>query len=460
MEKSLSTWSEALFVYTRPRVVAMLFLGFAAGLPLLLVFSTMSAWLRELEVSRSAIGFFGWIGITYSVKFFWAPVVDRLELPLLKRLIGKRRSWMCVGQLGIMLGLVMMALIDPREHLLVFAALAVLVAFSSATQDISIDAYRIEAVVPEYQGAMSANYILGYRLAMLVAGAGALYLAELTDWSTAYLCMAALMLIGIVTVLFIDEPEVGEAEQTQTMERAVIHSVMPHLDLDAPLNSSWAKVRRWFTVAVLCPFIDFFQRNGRFALTILLLISLYRLSDITMGIMANPFYLDLGFSKIEIAQIGKVFGLFMTIAGAFVGGIVVVRYGVYRPMMVGAVLVSLTNVLFAWLANLGPETYGLAVVISADNFSGGFATSAFIAYLSGLTNRAYTATQYALFSSLMTLPGKFLSGFSGVIVDAIDYPLFFIYAALMGIPAIYLAWMVNQHQKQLKVENPASKQIV
>lgn len=456
MEKPVFSWSEAIFVYTRPRVVAMLFLGFAAGLPLLLVFSTMSAWLRELDISRSAIGFFGWIGITYSVKVFWAPVVDRVGIPVLSRLLGKRRAWMLAGQVGIVVGIVSMALVDPREHIYSFAALAVLVAFSSATQDISIDAYRIEAVIPQYQGAMSANYILGYRLAMLVAGAGVLYLAELSNWSTAYLCMAALMGVGVVTVLSIAEPDKQDEKEVEAMEA----KVLSQLDFTSGASGGgyWKNLERRFFLAVVCPFIDFFQRNGRFALIILLLISLYRLSDITMGIMANPFYLDMGFSKIQIANIGKVFGFFMTIGGSFIGGILVVRYGVYRPMIAGAVMVCLTNLLFAWLANLGPETYGLAIVISADNLSGGFANAAFIAYLSGLTNRAYTATQYALFSSLMTLPGKFFSGFSGVIVDSIDYPLFFIYAALMGIPAIYLSWKIMRHNTSLSSEGGGTRQ--
>ena len=454
MDKPAASWSEAFFVYTRPRVVTMLFLGFAAGLPLLLVFSTMSAWLRDLDISRSAIGFFGWIGITYSIKVFWAPVVDRLPIPGLSRILGKRRAWMLLGQLGIGLGLVSMALIDPRAHLFSFAALAVLVAFSSATQDIAIDAYRIEAVELEYQGAMSANYILGYRLALLVAGAGALYVAELANWSTAYLTMAGLMSVGVVTVFCIREPEPLPESDISALEE----EMLGRWQSKNPTNT-WQRLVHWFSTAVMCPFVDFFRRNGRFAWTILLLISLYRMSDIIMGIMANPFYLDLGFSKIEIANIGKVFGFFMTIAGSFMGGILVVRYGVFRPMIAGAIMVAATNLLFSWLAVIGPETYGLALVISADNLSAGFANAAFIAYLSGLTNRAYTATQYALFSSLMTLPGKFFSGFSGVVVDSLDYPIFFVYAALMGIPAIFLAIKIKRHHDQVISDDGVAKQI-
>jgi len=266
--------------------------------------------------------------------------------------------------------------------------------------------------------------------------------------------MAGLMLVGVVTVFCIREPEPLPEGEIGILEE----EMLGRWQSNNPTNM-WQRLKRWFSVAVACPFIDFFKRNGRFAWTILLLISLYRMSDITMGIMANPFYLDLGFSKIEIANIGKVFGFFMTIAGSFMGGILVVRYGVFRPMIAGAIMVALTNLLFSWLAVTGPESYGLALVISADNLSGGFANAAFIAYLSSLTNRAYTATQYALFSSLMTLPGKFFSGFSGVIVDAVDYPVFFVYAALMGLPAIYLAIKIKRHHDQITADDGAAKQI-
>jgi PAT family beta-lactamase induction signal transducer AmpG len=431
-----ASWSEAFRAYTNPRVIAMFFLGVAAGLPLLLVFSTLSAWLRDMEVSRSAIGFFGWVGVTYSIKVLWAPVVDRLRLPGLTRWLGQRRSWMLLGQIGIISGLVAMSFTDPRQELYWVAVFSVLVAFSSSTQDIAIDAFRIESAEVELQGAMSANYIFGYRVAMLLAGAGALYMAEFYSWTMAYWSMAALMAVGVVTVLLVNEPPRGDLGQAESVE-SELHQ---RLNLGEKSGQSrWRRLSVWFIDAVISPFVEFFQRNGRFALMILLFIALFRLSDIVMGIMANPFYLDLGFSKKEIADIGKIFGFFMTIAGSFLGGLLVVRYGVHRPLLAGAVMVAVTNLLFAQLAQVGPDTRWLALVISADNLSGGLSNAAFIAYLSGLTNRAYTATQYALFSSLMTLPGKFMSGFSGVIVDASGYYQFFIYAALMGIPAIVLA---------------------
>ena len=423
------TWRETLLIYTNPRVIAMTFLGFSGGLPFLLVFSTLTAWLTEGNVSRSTIGFFAWIGITYSTKVLWAPVVDSIRVPFLTNILGQRRSWMLIGQIGIASGLVLMSLTGPSD-LLTLSFCAFLVAFSSATQDVAIDAFRIESAEPEHQGAMSAAYVFGYRLALLVAGAGALYLAEYFSWTITYLVMASLMLVGVVTVVLVAEPD-------------------RQADL-FPLELSAIGLRRWFTGAVVGPFVDFFSRNGKVAFIILLFISVFRLSDIAMGIMANPFYLDMGYSKTEIANVAKVFGFFMSIAGSLICGVLVVKWGLMRPLLIGAVAVALTNLLFASLSVLEPKVSYLAIVISADNISGGFAATAFIAYLSSLTNRAYTATQYALFSSLMTLPGKFISGFSGLVVDNFGYFEFFVVAAILGIPAILLVvWLSRYERTQL-----------
>jgi len=435
------SWREVISIYRNPRVIAMAFLGFSGGLPFLLVFSTLSAWLREAEVSRSTIGFFAWVGITYSIKVFWAPVVDRLRLPVIGAL-GRRRSWILVAQVGIALGLLGMSMIGAQD-LLLLSVFAVLVAFSSATQDIAIDAYRIEAVADRYQGAMSAAYIFGYRVALLVAGAGAFYLAEYLGWTLAYQVMAGLMLIGIITVLFIREPAAsGMVEQI-----ADDQIVRAYLAKRGYLPLRVQGTLTWFLSAVVFPFVDFFKRNGRFGLVVLLFIAVFRLSDIAMGIMANPFYLDMGYSKTDIANVAKVFGFFMTIAGSALCGVLVVKWGILRPLLMGAVAVAVTNLLFALLSTLEPSLTGLAIVISADNISGGFAATAFIAYLSSLTNRAYTATQYALFSSLMTLSGKFISGFSGVIVDGWGYLPFFIFASVIGIPAILLVILLIRRDK-------------
>ncbi|MBT3623005.1 MAG: AmpG family muropeptide MFS transporter [Gammaproteobacteria bacterium] len=407
----------------------MTFLGFSGGLPFLLVFSTLTAWLTEGNVSRSTIGFFAWIGITYSTKVLWAPVVDSIPIPILTKKLGQRRSWMLIGQMGIALGLVLMSLIGPSD-LLILSCCAFLVAFSSATQDVAIDAFRIESAEPEYQGAMSAAYVFGYRLALLIAGAGALYLAEYFSWTIAYITMATLMLIGVITVILVAEPD----RQSESFQ----------------LELSPIGLRRWFTGAVAGPFVDFFSRNGKVAFIILLFIAVFRLSDIAMGIMANPFYLDMGYTKIEIANVAKVFGFFMSIAGSLICGVLVVKWGLMRPLFIGAVAVSVTNLLFASLSILEPKVSYLAIVISADNISGGFAATAFIAYLSSLTNRAYTATQYALFSSLMTLPGKFISGFSGLVVENFGYFEFFVVAAMLGLPAILLVvWLSRYERSQL-----------
>lgn len=419
----------------------MIFLGFSAGLPFLLVFSTLSAWLRDEGVERSVIGFFSWIGVTYSIKVFWAPVVDRLALPFLTKFLGKRRSWMLLAQLGIVVGLVGMGSSDSHSQLQQIALFAVWVAFCSATQDVVVDAYRIESVNPEYQGAMAATYVLGYRIALLVAGAGAFYIADYASWKVAYFVMAAAMSVGLVTTLCLKEPDHKHFDGRLSEDVAVKR------------QNIWRRLSISFVDAVLHPFVEFFGRNGKVGLLILMLIAVYKMSDITMGVMANPFYLDLGFSKKDIADISKVFGFFMTIAGAAMGGVLVVRYGIMRPLLLGAVMVAATNLLFAVLAVSDPNLLLLAGVISADNLSGGIATSVFIAYLSSLTSTAYTATQYALFSSLMTLPAQLLGGFSGVVVDSYGYTVFFIYASTVGLPAIVLVLLLMRYQRRSKAYN-------
>jgi PAT family beta-lactamase induction signal transducer AmpG len=433
MTTSNASWRSAFSVYAQPRVLGMIFLGFSAGLPFSLVSTTLSAWLADEQVSLSVIGYFSLVGVAYSIKVFWAPVVDRLPIPLLDRIFGKRRSWMLLAQFGIAIGLLGMATSDTHQHLQQIALLAVWVAFCSATQDIVIDAYRIEAVISQYQGAMAATYVFGYRLALLVAGAGALYLAEYLGWQVAYQVLAAAMLLGILTTLMISEPEHQGDPRAKAIEEQ-IESVLG-VDKARPLLS---RLLRWFSDAVVSPFVEFFQRNGKAAVSILLLIGIYKISDIAMGVMANPFYLDLGFSKKDIADVSKVFGFFMTIIGTSLGGMLVVRFGIMRPLLLGAVLAALTNLLFAALAVSKPSIALLAGVISADNLSGGIAAATFIAYLSSLTNTAYTATQYALFSSLMTLPAKLIGSFSGDVAVTFGYDVFFIYSAVIGLPAIAL----------------------
>ncbi len=412
----------------------MTFFGFSAGIPLLLVFSTLTAWLRDVGVERSTIGFFSWVGITFSIKVLWAPIIDRTSLPVLTRLLGKRRSWMLLAQISLATGIAAMAVSDPVNDVVRFASLALFVAFAAATQDVVIDAWRIEAVDVPRQGAMAATYIFGYRLALLVAGAGALYIADYANWTAAYLTMAVMMSVGLITTLVVDEPEHGVSEATLDMERRLQKLFEVTARLPGPLQ----RFEAWFSAAIIGPFADFFARNGWQALIILSLVGLYKLSDIAMGVMANPFYIDLGFSLSEIASIAKVFGFVMIIVGSAAGGLMVASIGLMRSLLVGAILVASTNLLFVAMAQYGPDLRLLALVISADNLTVGISSVVLVAYASSLTNRAYTATQYALFSSLMTLPGKFLAGFSGVIVDATSYTVFFLYAAALGTPAIVL----------------------
>jgi MFS transporter, PAT family, beta-lactamase induction signal transducer AmpG len=455
------SWRESLETYTHPRVLQLLFLGFSAGLPFLLVFSTLSAWLREFGISRTAIGFISWIGITYSFKFVWSPVVDRVPLPLLSAWLGRRRAWMLLAQTGIALGLLGMSFCDPRVDLWWLVVLALVVAFSSATQDIALDAFRIEATDESLQGATAATYQLGYRIAVLAAGAGALYIAEFVSWPTAYRTMAALGLVGIVTTFIISEPEKRTAAGTAELEGKVAAfasglGAMP----------DWARQTLIFVYgAIVCPFVDFFARYGWMAVVLLLFIGLFRLSDIAMGVMANPFYIDMGFSLSQIANVSKIFGFVMSILGALLGGALVFRMGAARLLAPAVFLIAASNLTFAWLAWVGqPDPLILTIAISVDNLAGGMSGSIFIAFLSGLTNTAYTATQYALFTSIMTLPGKLMGGSSGWIVDRLQaeftstykfggYAIFFVYTALLGVPAFVLAMIVR---RRFEKETPPS----
>lgn len=441
-------WREAVVVYLHPRVLGMAFLGFSAGLPFLLVFSTLSFWLAESGHPPSEITLVSLVGITYSIKFFWAPVVDRVDIPLLTRSLGRRRSWMLVAMLGIALGLLCLAFSDPAGRIGLVAAFALIVAFASATQDVALDAYRIEAVERDLQGAMAATYQFGYRVALLCAGAGALYMAEWQGWTTAYVTMAALMLVGIATVLVIREPEVARDAGAYLREARVVDFLARSQDMHARLRAIVA----WLIGAVVCPFLDFFARKGSLAVVILIFISVFRLSDVTMGAIASKFYFDLGFSKEEVATVIKLFGFFMTMLGAFLGGVLVARFGIMGPLVLAAAMIAGTNLFFAALAWAGHDLVMLAATISADNITGGLAGSVFIAYLSSLTSTAYTATQYALFSSLMTLPGKIMGGWSGTVAESLGlvvvdgrvlnpsaYDNFFFFVAAIGIPSILLA---------------------
>lgn len=421
----------------------MLLLGFSAGLPFMLVFSTLTAWLRTEEVSRTAIGFFAWVGVTYSIKVLWAPVIDRVALPGLTSWLGQRRGWMLLAQLFIMVGLALMAFTDPTTQLTQLALLAVMVAFASATQDITIDAFRIESEDVRFQAAMAGTYVLGYRMALLATGAGALFLADWVGWHNAYLMMAALVLVGMMAVMISKEPT---SQAALDIEKDPL--VQAYRAKTA--SSGWiADIGAWVTGAIVAPFLDFWRRLGWLALPVLALVGLYKVSDISMAAMANPLYIDLGFSLSEIGLVSGLFGVAMTIGGGLFGGMVVARFGLMRMMVAGAVGVCVTNLMFAWLATQGPQLWALALTITADNFFVGFSATVFIAWLSGLVSLRYTATQYALLSSFMTLPGKLLGGPSGYIVDHSGYVFFFVYASALGIPAMVLAIYLMRQPKHL-----------
>ena len=439
---------EALSVYAHKRVLILLLLGFSAGLPLMLVFSTLSFWLREAGVDRTAIGYFSWIALAYAFKWAWSPLVDRLSLPFLTRFLGRRRSWMLFAQLLLVGAILGMSFSDPLADLERLALFALMVAFASATQDIVIDAFRIESAPEKMQAALAAAYQVGYRSAMIVATAGALTIAawvepgnneyNLTAWQTSYLVMAGLMSIGILTTLFSREPQVDTkaADDTEVALKAQLSQQYP------PLIAATVS---WVYTASILPFIDFFKRYGRSAILILLLISCYRISDIVMGIMANVFYVDMGFTKEEIAYLSKIYGLIMTLVGAAFGGVLLARFGTMRILFLGALLVATTNLLFAWQAVIGYNVPFLTFAISVDNFSAGIATAAFIAYLSSLTSSGYSATQYALLSSIMLLFPKFIAGFSGAYVDSFGYVNFFIAASIIGFPVLILIYLVGKY---------------
>ena len=448
-KQSSGSWLDAFAVYRHPRVIGMLFLGFSAGLPLLLVLGTLSFWLSEAHIARATIGHLSWVGLAYGFKFFWSPLVDRLAIPLLTSRLGRRRAWLLVSQLCIAAALLGMANNDPALNLNYTVFLALAVAFASATQDIALDAYRIEAVEIEKQGAMAASYQAGYRIAMITAGAGALWIAasvapseatyDFHPWQVAYSVMAALMLVGIATTLIIREPVRMISSTTLDREQKTRERFASGGLTGWVLDSV-----AWLHSSVLSPFIDFIDRHKWRALLILSLIAIYRISDVVMGVMSNPFYHEMGFTKDEVATVSKVYGVLMTIAGAGLGGLLTLRLGVMRTLFLGAVLSAATNLLFVWLAGRGHDVGALIFTVSADNLSAGIASSAFVAYLSSLVNQAYSATQYALFTSVMLLLPKFIAGYSGEFVDAYGWANFFTATAVIGLPVLVLVLLVGR----------------
>jgi len=505
---SQQSWREALAVYTRPAALALLLLGFAAGLPYMLVFSTLSVWLREAGVTRDTIGYASLIGLSYAFKWTWAPILDQWRLPLLGKL-GRRRSWLFLSQLLTVIGLTGMALCNPQQHLAALIALAVLVAFASATQDIAVDAYRLEIAEGSQQAALAATYQTGYRLATLLASAGALYFAgwfggeahsySFAGWSSTYLLFALFMLSTLAASLWLREPPLPERiaqaadydlteqlvsvlilivllisipalltqlyytnwsvllleggtlldllQEDRAFLRALLYLLLTTLCLTAP-------ARRGLT-PVLRPVNDFITRYRWQALLLLGLIATYRLSDVVLGTMANVFYIDQGFTKQQIASVSKIFGLLMTLLGAGMGGLLVVRFGILPILFIGGVASAATNLMFLWLLQAGAHMPLLALTISCDNLSAGLASAAFIAYLSSLTNLKFSASQYALLSSIMLLLPRLIGGYSGAMTDKLGYAGFFLITSALGIPTLLLIlwqwrWPVKIPSEQKK----------
>lgn len=407
-------------LYARPRILAMLFLGFSSGLPLLLTMSTLSLWMAEVGVDKTTIGLFAILGFPYAFKFLWSPIMDQLRIPYLGKRFGQRRSWMLISQLMLMLSLYGLGFSNPAETPLITAIWAFLVALSSASQDIMIDAYRVEMLKENEQGAGAGMYVFGYRLGMLTAGAGALFIASFASWQTTYSIMALLIAVGPLCIALLGEPK-------------------------HPVKKKHSG--SWFAHAVIEPFTNFMQKP--YWLSILIFIVLYKLGDAFITPMANPFYWEMGFTKIEIASITKVFGFAATIFGALLGGIMVHRIGVMKSLLWGGIFQMCSNLFFITQANLGHHLEFLTLTIAVEAASGGLGTAAFVAYLSKLCDKEFTVTQYALFSALASYGRTFLSAPSGWFADHMSWQAFFLLSTAIAVPGLWLWYVLSRKEQQL-----------
>ena len=475
-------------IFFEKKPLKMICLGFSSGLPILLVFSTLSVWLVKAGISRSTVTLFSWAGFAYAFKYLWAPLVDNYKLPILKKM-GHRKSWLLLSQIFIIVALILTAFTDPKESLFFTALFITILAFFSATQDILIDAFRIESAPQSLQGPLSSMYIAGYRVAMLVAGAGSLWLAsyfgtEIYDqnvWKKVYLIMSIFMLIGVFATIISDEPNLKRNFNSKnhlkfliTIFISVIGFIFLYSIIDNPFEKKEILYSFIFSTTrlIICfifsyliitllifvkfaprnkisksymePVLNFIKRYGKFAFLILLLISLYRIADVVMGVMANIFYLEKGYKISEIATYSKFFGVFATILGGFIGGYCSYKFGTMKSLFFGALIAASSNLLFAWLAISPISVNFLVTVITADNISSGFAGAAFVIYLSGLTSIKFTATQYALFSSIMLFIPKLIAGYAGGWVDFMGYPYFFSLTAFLGLPVLLLIIWISK----------------
>ena len=474
--------------FFKEKPLKMLCLGFSSGLPILLVFSTLSVWLVKAGINRSTVTLFSWAGFAYAFKYLWSPLVDNYRIPFFKK-FGHRRSWLLLTQILIILALVLTSFTDPQVNLILTALFITLLAFSSSTQDIVIDAFRIESVPQSQQGPMSSMYIAGYRLGMLLAGAGSLWLAALfgaeiynqSVWKKVYLIMAIFMFVGIITTLYSSEPKIKrnfKSENHVNFFITIIISLICFIYLYSLIVNPFQKdqiflkfifsvgrlllcfilsffvikifilikfvSKKKITKSYLNPISNFLKRYGKFAILILLLIALYRIADVVMGVMANICYLEKGYKISEIATFSKFFGVFATIFGGFIGGYCSLKFGTMKSLFFGAFIAAASNLLFALLAVSPISIHFLITVITADNISSGFAGAAFVIYLSGLTSIKFTATQYALFSSIMLFLPKLIAGYAGSWVDIIGYPYFFTTTAILGLPVLFLILWIGK----------------
>lgn len=433
----MSSWLSSARIYADKRILIILLLGFSSGLPLLLVFSTLSIWLKFEEVSLTAIGLFSLVRTPYTFKFLWAPIIDKLELPILTKWLGRRRGWALVTQLALMASIFGLAVTNPAENPWITAIFALFVAFSSASQDIVIDAYRVEILADDEQGAGAGAIVLGYRMGMLSAGAGALWLASALSWQQVYLVMGGLVLIGIVAVFIANEPEIKTIQQDKEAEKA---RIILYMNRGIPI---WfAKFLVWTNEGVVAPFKDFMTRSGW--VCALAFIVLYKLGESYLGVMAGPFYVAIGFSTAEIANVTKLFGLGAIIIGGLLGGIMVNHQGIFKSLMICGILQIAGTLMFALQAEVGHSVPMLMVTITAENITSGMATSAFVAYLSSLCNQAYTATQYALLSGLTAFSRDVLSATAGWTAEQVDWVGFFLISAIAAIPGLLvLGWIMH-----------------
>ena len=418
-------WRGIKRAFATPSAITLFCLGLGSGLPFLLVGGmTLSTWLRDLGFELSVIGLISFVGFFYVLKILWAPLIDKYSLPFL----GRRKGWLVTSLIVLIAALIAIALMGPESSLSIFIVLVGVAAFAGATLDTVVDAYRIEVAPAEYQAALAATYILGYRIALILSGAVAFYLAELFSWTSAYLMMALCLVIPLIAAVFCKEPD---AERT--LEVRDVHIVD----------------------AFIKPFQEFFSRNGvLLALALLVFVGLFKLPDQMIGVMAGPFYLDSGYTKADIATVSKLFGVWVGIGGAFLGGICIAAFSMRSMLFVATLVVSLSNIAYLLMANNPGQEWAFFAAISADNISQGFAGVVLVAFMSSLTNQNFTATQYALLASLANLPGKFIGGLSGYIVEASSYSWFYILSSLSVIPTLLiLAWLWN-HLK--KTEQPSN----